>query len=117
MTASNPTMTVTRSEGSTFEVSLEPPDDEGSDGFLEPKTGLRLKVSDGVVWILEDDSYPPGLKFPAYILPAIWGLEKATPVREVLAELARCGRQAGSKLSPDDWLTNDQGWINCEFNL
>ncbi|MGJ8641816.1 MAG: hypothetical protein ACSHX9_00280 [Luteolibacter sp.] len=102
-------MTVTRSDCSTFEVILEPNNDGGLGGFLELRTGLRLKVTDCVVWTLADDSYPPGLKFPAYILPAIWGLENDTPVRNVLAELARCGRETEYQIGSGDWLTNEQG--------
>lgn len=117
MPTPNLTMRVTRSDGSTFEVSLEPAHDENSTELLEPKTGLRLEVTTSDVWILGDDAYPPGLKFPASILPAIWGLQNDTPVRDLLAELARCGRPPQYKLRSGDWLTNDQGWTKCEFHL
>jgi hypothetical protein len=117
MPTMNPKMTVTRPDGSTLEVCLEPTNDESAEARLEPETGLRLLVTTSDVWIVADDAYPPGLKFPVNILPAIWGLEKDTPVIDVLAELSRCGRPPHYKLKSGDLLTNDQGWTKCEFQL
>jgi hypothetical protein len=102
-------------DGSSSDVVVR--DGEWADGEIihDGSTGLCFELCEHGVWLLDSADYPPELKVPACVLPAIWNRVEDEPVRRLFAELRRCGRNARYWLEWGQWLLNDGKWETVQF--